>query len=176
MDSSKVLIPLGAAFLGGMFSFAAVFVTQHLTLRRERLQYRCTKLERAYLLVNMLYNSHKTEIDKLAVLYPQSATEWLKSRQHPGDVMNELKMIIRMYAPGLRDRLNCLDTPHQELKCKFGMIEDEVRNSGPLPPSPTTPISTPKLDELRKQLTKLGVQSDELKDDLIYTVYRILGR
>jgi len=169
------LLPLIATLLGCLFSYLGVFTAQRITQQRERIQYRCTKLERGYLLAQMLFDGHRSEIGKLAGVDTMTLAQWLAIRKHPGETMNELKMVVWMYAPRLSATLEKVDTHHQALKKEFWDIDRQVRNRPPVPLAQAQPIATPALmQKVDDQLEDLGRATTLLKQELTQSVQRIL--
>jgi hypothetical protein len=169
----KPLVPLGAAFLGGVFSYLIVFKTQRITQKRERMQYQCSKLERGYLLVHALYDGHKAEIDKLASMGTMSGADWLKIRKHPGEAMSELKMIVAMYAPQLKPRLDTVNDVHQVLKKKFARIDKQARNN-PGPPQTQSAPSAGFIRSVERDLKALGLRATRLKLGFVTGVQKMM--
>jgi hypothetical protein len=169
------LLPVAAALLGGLFSYLAVYTTQRVTQQRERMQYRCGKLERGYLLAQLLYDGHKGEIDKLAMIRTMTPAEWMKIRKHPGEVMNELRMIVWMYAPRLETQLESAARAHTALKEAFVDIDRNVRDSAAAASSREKRIRTKELlPVLEGHLSLLARETRELKKGLAGTVQKIM--
>lgn len=101
--------PVIGALVGGLLTYLGVHSTQRLIHTREKMHYARAKLERVYMLTQSLYDGHKAEIDRLALSDSTSAVDWFKSRKHPGESMNAIKMTVAMYAPCLQVELNAID-------------------------------------------------------------------
>jgi len=154
--------PVIGALVGGLLTYLGVHSTQRLIQKREKIEYARGKLERVYMLTQSLYDGHKTEIDRLALSDNTSAPDWFKSRKHPGESMNEIKMTVAMYAPGLQAELNAVDGPHQALKSALLQVdEDFQRGASTLTKRPATAMT------LQTQLNDLGTQLSVLKKGLV---------
>ncbi len=124
----KVITPVVATLVGGLLTYLGIYSTQRLVRNKEQRQYMMAKLERTYMLTQSLYDGHKSEIGKLKASESMSAEAWMRRRKHPGEVMNEIKMIVGMYFPALQSSLDDVDKYHQVIKVSFLRIDEEVQN------------------------------------------------
>ena len=116
-----LLVLLGSltAILGGFFQFRISDKSRKNTLLS-------IKLERAYTLCQIIYDSHKREIANARIFLPHNPSAFIEKRNHPGLEMSELKMLIRAYTPDLKCHLENIDLGHNPLKSSFARIDKSV--------------------------------------------------
>lgn len=124
----KSIAPVLGALVGGLLTYLGIYSTQRLIRGKEQRQYLLAKLERAYLLTQSLYDGHKSEVSKLKASENITAADWMRRRKHPGEVMNEIKMIVGMYFPALQSALDDVDKYHQAIKESFLKIDQEMQS------------------------------------------------
>lgn len=162
VNQSLVIVPFMSAVVAAIIALLGVWIGQFLTGRREKREYKCTRLERAYLLCQKLYDGHKAEIAKVKIAnHTISSRDWLQQRNHPGEHMNEIKMIVSMYAPGLQENLDEMDKGHQLLKDRFDTIDNKFSSGVNIDLSNQNLISN-----LESFLSTLGTGMNVLKEGL----------
>jgi hypothetical protein len=154
--------PVIGALVGGLLTYLGVQSTQRWIHEREKTQYVREKLERVYMLTQSLYDGHKAEIDRLALSDNTSAVDWFKSRKHPGESMNQIKMTVAMYAPRLQVALNAIDGPHQALKSALLQVDEEFQRG-----ASTSTTRRATATTLQTQLNDLGIHLSVLKKGLV---------
>jgi len=109
---------LGAActYLAGLFQWKAQEATQKKLLLSE-------KLERAYQLCQLAFEGHRREINSARKNLPQDLSGFINARNHPGNEMSELRMLIQIYANDLSIKLEDFGTIHSSLKKSFRDID-----------------------------------------------------
>jgi hypothetical protein len=129
MIEIKEWLGLIGTAIGALATLGGVFLAQTLNAKnisaKEARDHVRSKCERIYNLCQLLYDGHRDELQKLQMSETATAKTWIKSRNHPGSSMSELKMLVKMYAPSLTTQIQALDLPHQALKIAFIAIDIE---------------------------------------------------
>lgn len=115
-----------------------------------------------------LYDGHKREISLFRGANTETTREdWLKNRNHPGEIMAEIRMIVTMYAPSLHRELNTCAEYHGEIKRIMFEIDTAVQKGD------TSAFSDqPLKDRLSDLLDKFGEESHTLRDGIVNLVQK----
>ncbi|MEZ0231231.1 MAG: hypothetical protein ACAH12_00195 [Methylophilaceae bacterium] len=149
--------------LGALCGLGGAIIQNNLLAKNTKKQLLATKLERAYVLCQLIYDGHKREISNAKKNLPNNIPEYLNKRNHPGAEMSEVKLILRGYAPNISNNLTFLDNGHEPLKLAFIELDEKI-NSGSIPTS--VELST-LFKVYDNHLKTLSVGSNKVKADII---------
>ncbi|WP_247243730.1 hypothetical protein [Pseudorhizobium tarimense] len=130
------------------------------------------RLEKAYELSQSVYDGYELQNQLLLNTQLRDANEWLTLRKHPGKEMNELKMLIRVYADGLIEKLDAMDVHHQDLKTLHKRMDNVVREGTP----PLSARTQTDQQRVEADLAALGDATNALKTELVTLLREHLPR
>lgn len=158
----KTIVPIVIQLVVAVIAIGGIYVTHRLNKTKEKTQYKREKLERAYMLTQHLFDGHKAEIYKLKASENVTGPDWRQNRKHPGEVMNELKMIVSVYFSELTRELDDVGKCHRILKEAFYKIDEEMFNGS------STWSSRGKVAiDMEKELKQLGKGLGSLKRGIV---------
>jgi hypothetical protein len=112
---------------GGIVAGGVALLIRFLSGRHDAKRILGDRLEKAILLSQTIYDAHLARIDWLKSLDRPRANDWFQAPPHPGAEMNELKMIVGIYAETVTPKLVQYYSGHATLKKVF----TEIREGAP---------------------------------------------
>ena len=113
--------------LGAAIAYLGFFIQARASSQQSKKQLFLEKIERCYALCQLVYDGHKREITNATKNFMVNKELYLSNRNHPGQEMSELRMILRCYVPKLTKFEAEFDKSHKSLKDEiFRMLDDAV--------------------------------------------------
>lgn len=125
-DAANEFVKSLNILLGALCGYGGAFLQSRLNEKNTKKKLLAEKLETAYGLCQAIYDGHRREMINARQNLPADKDTFLKSRNHPGSEVSQLKMLIRSYAPDLAPHLKTLDGGHAQLKKSFFDLEKKV--------------------------------------------------
>lgn len=125
-DVMTPFLPTISAAVGALIALGGIRYQLSANERVQMTRLKIEKLERIYLLCQMVCEGHSREINNAKKHLPARPDQYLELRQHPGMEMSELKMLIRSYLPSLSPSLQLIDSGHKPLKEAFHTITQQI--------------------------------------------------
>jgi hypothetical protein len=129
MEEFKEIISSLNIVLGALCALGGAMIQQRLSAKSKKRELLVQKLERAYELCQLVYEGHRREINNAKKHLPVEKEKFIKERNHPGNEMSELHMLINSYAIDLKSELNNFADAHGEIKDSFRELDSKVLNS-----------------------------------------------
>ena len=170
MELPDQLWQIIATIVGGLISALVGFFTQRVSERRSKNELLMRRLEEVYIQCQKLYDCHNNRINRLLEQDSISKKEFKALPEHPGQVMSEVKMKVRSYAPTLVDKLDEMDRGHQALKAYFLNLEELVLKGRTLAKG-----TDYKTEELKAHLRMLGTGANQVKCGSVKKLRRYFG-
>ena len=170
MELPDQLWQIIATIVGGLISALVGFFTQRVSERRSKNELLMLRLEEVYTHCQELYDCHNDRINWLLGKDSISKEEFMADPRRPGELMSQVKMKVRSYAPTLIGPLDEMDQGHQALKAYFLNLEELVLKGRTLAKG-----TDYKTEELKAHLHMLGTGANQVKLGSVMKLQRYFG-